>query len=256
MNFTCWNRGLKKLNATRSPQLKTRVCRVRVPANLRWPSLHSISHLCSPTFLGSNPCERNNGGCSHLCLYTPTGVRCECPTGMILKERKKAGKRQKRCTCMCRHFSFQCDKVFNSFFDTVLGESLPLNSHPLSSYEVCAREWIKFVDIFLQNIDLLPTSLWLWYPSEQWFLHAGRYVTERNHCEGLFAFFIKPPSSTMDGQINFEDVKPVLKKVKAHAHLHCKTITSYVHHVFFIISLHLLQDYDVKRPNFTFYKGR
>ena len=60
----------------------------------------------------------------------------------------------------------------------------------------------------------------------------------------------------MDGQINFEDVKPVLKKVKAHAHLHCKTITSYVHHVFFIISLHLLQDYDVKRPNFTFYKAR
>lgn len=131
---------------------------------LRWPSLHLISHSCSPTFLGSNPCEHNNGGCSHLCLYTPTGVRCECPTGMILKERKKAGKRQKRCTCMCRHFSFQWDKVFNSLFDTVLGGSLPLNSHPLSSYEVCTREWIKFVDIFLQDIDLLPVSLWLWYP--------------------------------------------------------------------------------------------
>ena len=60
----------------------------------------------------------------------------------------------------------------------------------------------------------------------------------------------------MDGLINFEDIKPVFKKVKAHAHLHCKTITSYVHHAFLFISLYLLHDYDVKRPNFTFYEGR
>ncbi|XP_073246768.1 low-density lipoprotein receptor-related protein 6-like [Porites lutea] len=70
------------------------------------PDLMGLKAVNLDLPLGSNPCEHNNGGCSHLCLYTPTGVRCECPTGMILKERKKAGKRQKRCTCMCRHFSF------------------------------------------------------------------------------------------------------------------------------------------------------
>ncbi|XP_066268020.1 low-density lipoprotein receptor-related protein 6-like isoform X1 [Branchiostoma lanceolatum] len=33
---------------------------------------------------GWNPCVENNGGCSHLCLYRPTGVSCGCPTGMEL----------------------------------------------------------------------------------------------------------------------------------------------------------------------------
>ena len=47
--------------------------------------------------LGFNPCRRNNGGCSHLCLYTPTGVRCECPSGMTLKKRKRTGRKDKKC---------------------------------------------------------------------------------------------------------------------------------------------------------------
>ncbi|XP_035692507.1 low-density lipoprotein receptor-related protein 6-like [Branchiostoma floridae] len=33
---------------------------------------------------GWNPCAENNGGCSHLCLYRPTGVSCGCPTDMEL----------------------------------------------------------------------------------------------------------------------------------------------------------------------------
>ena len=33
---------------------------------------------------GSNACRRNNGGCSHLCLFGPSGVKCACPTGMVL----------------------------------------------------------------------------------------------------------------------------------------------------------------------------
>lgn len=33
---------------------------------------------------GTNPCAENNGGCSHLCLHTPQGVRCGCPNGLEL----------------------------------------------------------------------------------------------------------------------------------------------------------------------------
>ncbi|KAJ8023914.1 Low-density lipoprotein receptor-related protein 4 [Holothuria leucospilota] len=31
-----------------------------------------------------NPCSDNNGGCSHLCLITPLGFTCACPTGIVL----------------------------------------------------------------------------------------------------------------------------------------------------------------------------
>ncbi len=34
--------------------------------------------------LGDNECQKNNGNCSHLCLYTPVGIRCECPMGLEL----------------------------------------------------------------------------------------------------------------------------------------------------------------------------
>lgn len=34
----------------------------------------------------TNPCQVNNGGCSHLCLLAPVGgVNCACPTGRKLK---------------------------------------------------------------------------------------------------------------------------------------------------------------------------
>ncbi|KAL9955609.1 hypothetical protein ACROYT_G036957 [Oculina patagonica] len=38
---------------------------------------------------GSNTCQRNNGECSHLCLFRPSGAKCECPTGMELLANKK-----------------------------------------------------------------------------------------------------------------------------------------------------------------------
>lgn len=36
-----------------------------------------------PTSL-TNPCAKSNGGCSHLCLYTPKGPTCQCPNGQEL----------------------------------------------------------------------------------------------------------------------------------------------------------------------------
>ena len=36
--------------------------------------------------LGTNPCQRNNGGCSHICHPAPgDAVQCSCPAGQNLK---------------------------------------------------------------------------------------------------------------------------------------------------------------------------
>ncbi|KAF7248253.1 Low-density lipoprotein receptor-related protein 6 [Varanus komodoensis] len=37
-----------------------------------------------PDLMGTNPCAESNGGCSHLCLYRPQGLRCACPIGLEL----------------------------------------------------------------------------------------------------------------------------------------------------------------------------
>ncbi|KAK2099997.1 Low-density lipoprotein receptor- protein 5 [Saguinus oedipus] len=33
---------------------------------------------------GTNPCADENGGCSHLCFFTPRSTRCGCPIGLEL----------------------------------------------------------------------------------------------------------------------------------------------------------------------------
>lgn len=32
---------------------------------------------------GQNYCAVNNGGCTHLCLATPTGRSCKCPDNAV-----------------------------------------------------------------------------------------------------------------------------------------------------------------------------
>nr|CAB3263508.1 LRP5/6 low-density lipoprotein receptor-related protein 6 [Phallusia mammillata] len=50
----------------------------------RLPDLMGIVATSMEPQPGSNPCASNNGGCSHLCLYTPQGPRCQCPNGLEL----------------------------------------------------------------------------------------------------------------------------------------------------------------------------
>ena len=38
----------------------------------------------------TDDCAFNNGGCSHLCLPTPTGRTCQCATGYILSSDDKS----------------------------------------------------------------------------------------------------------------------------------------------------------------------
>ncbi|XP_026739011.1 low-density lipoprotein receptor-related protein 6 [Trichoplusia ni] len=54
-----------------------------VPVDLK---VYDGSRQLMPT--GDYPCKENNGGCSHLCLLSPTppGYECACPTGSKLKE--------------------------------------------------------------------------------------------------------------------------------------------------------------------------
>lgn len=33
---------------------------------------------------GTNPCADRNGGCSHLCFFTPRAAKCGCPIGLEL----------------------------------------------------------------------------------------------------------------------------------------------------------------------------
>ena len=64
--------------------------------------------LKTPFFwpLGSNACQRKNGGCSHLCLYKPSGPKCECPTGMELLSDKK--------TCICKYSEkMNCNNILS-----------------------------------------------------------------------------------------------------------------------------------------------
>ena len=35
-------------------------------------------------FAGTNACANHNGGCSHLCLFTPNRPICACPMGLEL----------------------------------------------------------------------------------------------------------------------------------------------------------------------------
>lgn len=44
---------------------------------------------------GDNPCKRNNGNCSHLCLLgeNPRGYSCACPTGVKLVDNSTCASR-------------------------------------------------------------------------------------------------------------------------------------------------------------------
>ncbi|XP_064480176.1 low-density lipoprotein receptor-related protein 4-like [Ornithodoros turicata] len=46
-------------------------------------------HAVDVDVKGTNPCNHNNGGCSHLCLRKPHGYSCACPTGVLLRADKK-----------------------------------------------------------------------------------------------------------------------------------------------------------------------
>ncbi|KAI8440550.1 hypothetical protein MSG28_001792 [Choristoneura fumiferana] len=54
-----------------------------VPVDIR---VYDSSRQLPP--VGNHPCKVNNGGCSHLCLLSPTapGYVCSCPTGLKLKD--------------------------------------------------------------------------------------------------------------------------------------------------------------------------
>ncbi|XP_005988070.1 low-density lipoprotein receptor-related protein 5 isoform X2 [Latimeria chalumnae] len=61
---------------------KTRATREIIIDQL--PDLMGLKAAHVTQTFGTNPCAENNGGCSHLCFYTPLGPRCFCPMGLEL----------------------------------------------------------------------------------------------------------------------------------------------------------------------------
>ncbi|XP_019340746.1 low-density lipoprotein receptor-related protein 5 isoform X3 [Alligator mississippiensis] len=48
------------------------------------PDLMGLKAASVTKVFGTNPCAENNGGCSHLCFFTPQETRCACPLGLEL----------------------------------------------------------------------------------------------------------------------------------------------------------------------------
>ncbi|XP_031464825.1 low-density lipoprotein receptor-related protein 5 isoform X2 [Phasianus colchicus] len=48
------------------------------------PDLMGLKATSVTKVFGTNPCAENNGGCSHLCFFTPQETRCACPIGLEL----------------------------------------------------------------------------------------------------------------------------------------------------------------------------
>ncbi|XP_060033222.1 low-density lipoprotein receptor-related protein 5 isoform X2 [Erinaceus europaeus] len=48
------------------------------------PDLMGLKAVNVAKVLGSNPCAEGNGGCSHLCFFTPRATLCGCPLGLEL----------------------------------------------------------------------------------------------------------------------------------------------------------------------------
>ncbi|XP_073521420.1 low-density lipoprotein receptor-related protein 5-like [Phyllobates terribilis] len=48
------------------------------------PDLMGLKAASVTNTFGTNPCADHNGGCSHLCFFTPRAIRCSCPLGLEL----------------------------------------------------------------------------------------------------------------------------------------------------------------------------
>ncbi|XP_051476203.1 low-density lipoprotein receptor-related protein 5 isoform X2 [Apus apus] len=48
------------------------------------PDLMGLKATSVTKVFGTNSCSENNGGCSHLCFFTPLETKCACPVGLEL----------------------------------------------------------------------------------------------------------------------------------------------------------------------------
>ncbi|XP_050441147.1 vitellogenin receptor [Adelges cooleyi] len=82
------------------------------------------SKLCLAAMKGTDkniqhPCQKNNGGCSHVCLVSGKGKTCGCPLGMFLSENGQNCTALKQCsvdefrcsTGECILSRFRCDGI-------------------------------------------------------------------------------------------------------------------------------------------------
>lgn len=72
-----------------------------------------------------NACGNNNGGCSHLCLRSPQGYSCGCPTGLVFNSSES---NSKICRMYPENFLFFATKTSIALisFDTPEQWDVPL----------------------------------------------------------------------------------------------------------------------------------
>uniref|UniRef100_A0A915J0Y4 Uncharacterized protein n=1 Tax=Romanomermis culicivorax TaxID=13658 RepID=A0A915J0Y4_ROMCU len=125
--------------------------------NYNW---HQTMPVCVPSnFVAeyrrkSNPCQENNGGCSHVCKHDGgSGVRCECLTGWELQDDQK--------TCLGKDMlvSVVVFKPKGSFILAVFGGTERMQSTERNGTEISKQKKekvimdINIVDIILLTID-------------------------------------------------------------------------------------------------------
>ena len=107
--YICYKnyRRLKVLSEERQPQISELI---------HWQMGTCENLISTCMYIDSNPCDSNNGGCSHLCLLSavdPRGYSCHCPHGMRLHNDEKRctgastqstnGNSANMCSCMIQN---------------------------------------------------------------------------------------------------------------------------------------------------------
>lgn len=108
-----------------------------------------LLYYCSNTsFLpiqGNSSCQVNNGGCSHICLLSPTGSECACPSHLALKDDGKtchSGKQWKTTGVLALHQFFvlwRCGGVIDR------GISNPTTSNAVKSWDYLKLWDFKYI---------------------------------------------------------------------------------------------------------------
>ena len=145
---TSWHQKLRKASVTSSAVLWRLAAKVRI-----W-GMGYFFHLGLNKILkfvsGSNPCQKNNGGCGHLCLYRRRGVKCECPDGMEILADKKS------CICKCIFALFSMEIVtWSDIWNVSYIELRILKSSELWSSQL----WTQFKQL---RIEAWKSQKWLW----------------------------------------------------------------------------------------------
>lgn len=125
--------------------------------NLRWEGILSLHSTA--LFADIDECAVLNGGCSHRCVNSPGGHRCECPPGMQVNSggRKCVGE----CDCItaCEQWAFRTSQNFRGMINImesghVCRENLKVSCHA-GKVRICCELLVSFLAMMFFSIVLI-----------------------------------------------------------------------------------------------------